>query len=64
MAVQKEVLDLIAAIHRELGLAVVLVTHDLGLLPRAMEHPAAQDGRLVYDGPTAGAVTGERLSGL
>jgi len=65
VAVQKEVLDLIAAIHRELGLAVVLVTHDLGLLPRAMERILLlKDGRLVYDGPTAGAVTGERLSGL
>jgi putative ABC transport system ATP-binding protein len=42
-----QVLDLILRLHRELGMTLVLVTHDLGIAERATRIVRMKDGRVV-----------------
>jgi peptide/nickel transport system ATP-binding protein len=34
VTVQREVLDLLRDLRREMGTAIVLITHDMGVVPR------------------------------
>ncbi|NUP63239.1 MAG: ABC transporter ATP-binding protein [Nonomuraea sp.] len=58
---QRGVLDLIAALRDELGLAAVLVSHDLGVVAHlADEVCVLRSGRVVESGPTRQLFTGPR----
>jgi putative ABC transport system ATP-binding protein len=54
----EKVMDLLAQLHRELGITLVLVTHDEWIAERADRVLRLADGRLVTDsaGPVAGGV--------
>ncbi len=65
IAVQKEVLNLVDAIHRREGLSILFVTHDFNMLPRAMHRAVLLDrGRKVFDGRIEEALSGAVLSRL
>jgi peptide/nickel transport system ATP-binding protein len=52
--VQAQVLDLLAELRRELGLALLLITHDLSVLASTCEQIAVMyAGRVVEEGPAA-----------
>ncbi len=52
VTVQAEVLDLLREMQAELGLAIVLVTHDFGVVADLADRVAVmQNGRIVEDGP-------------
>jgi peptide/nickel transport system ATP-binding protein len=53
VTVQKEILDLLQRIQRERGMAMILVTHDLGIVAgRTDEVAVMYAGRIVECGPT------------
>ncbi len=53
VTVQAQVLDLLAELQRESGMALVLITHDLGVVARYADHVAVMyAGRVVEEGPT------------
>ncbi|GAA4784850.1 ABC transporter ATP-binding protein [Microbacterium gilvum] len=55
VTVQKTVLDELVALARDEGVAVVLVTHDLGVAhDRSQRIVVMQKGRIVEEGPAAG----------
>ncbi|MFE4194581.1 dipeptide/oligopeptide/nickel ABC transporter permease/ATP-binding protein [Paenarthrobacter sp. NPDC056912] len=52
VSVQAQVIDLLLAINRERGTAIVLVSHDLALVSQACERIVVMyDGRVVEEGP-------------
>lgn len=54
VTVQKEILDLLQRIQRERGMAMILVTHDLGIVAGRTDAVAVMyAGRMVERGPTA-----------
>ncbi|WP_111656492.1 ABC transporter ATP-binding protein [Isoalcanivorax indicus] len=54
VTVQAGILDLIKQLQQEMGLAVLLITHDLGLVSRYAEDVAVMHrGQIVEQGPTA-----------
>jgi oligopeptide/dipeptide ABC transporter ATP-binding protein len=58
VSVQGEVLNLLARLRRELGLALLLITHNLGVVRRSTERIGVMYmGRLVELGPTAEVFT-------
>ena len=57
MLVQAEVLDLLRSLVRERGLALLLVTHDLGVVAELCDRVLVFDGgRVVEQGPAAQVV--------
>jgi oligopeptide/dipeptide ABC transporter ATP-binding protein len=51
---QGEVLDLLARLREELGLAILLITHDLGVVARSCQRAAVMYcGEIVEEGPAA-----------
>ncbi|MGA0594857.1 ABC transporter ATP-binding protein [Enterovirga sp. CN4-39] len=53
VTVQAQVLDLLAELQHESGMALVLITHDLGVVARYADHVAVMySGRVVEEGPT------------
>ncbi len=65
IAVQKEVLDLICEIHTRQDLTLLLVTHDVTMLPAAMRRAVLLDnGKKIYDGDIDTAMSSETLSRL
>ena len=53
VTIQAQILDLLARLRRELGLAMLLITHDLGVVAEAAERIAVMyRGRVVEYGPT------------
>lgn len=58
---QREVLDLMVELTRETGTAVMLITHDLGVVARyAQRCVVLEKGRLVETGPTAQVIGAPR----
>jgi microcin C transport system ATP-binding protein len=54
VTIQAQILDLLAELQREFGMAVILITHDLNLVKRfAQRVGVMQAGKLVETGPTA-----------
>jgi oligopeptide/dipeptide ABC transporter ATP-binding protein len=54
VTIQAQILDLFATLQRRLGMAVLLVTHDLGIVAeRAGRVAIMYAGRIVEDGPVA-----------
>lgn len=53
-----QILDLLVDVNRELGVTIVLITHELAAVRRICTHAALLDhGRIVESGPVAGLVT-------
>jgi putative ABC transport system ATP-binding protein len=50
----REIVDLFERLNRELGVTIVVVTHDLSIARRARRVIKIVDGQIVYDGPPAG----------
>jgi len=51
--VQADILDLLAAMRQDIGLSLLLITHDLGIVARVADRVAVMyAGRLVETGPT------------
>jgi peptide/nickel transport system ATP-binding protein/oligopeptide transport system ATP-binding protein len=58
VTIQAQILDLLARLRSELGMALLLVTHDLGVVAeRADEVAVMYAGRLVEQGPAAAVFT-------
>jgi peptide/nickel transport system ATP-binding protein len=59
VSIQAQILDLLRAMCRERGTAVMLVTHDMGVIAEVADRVAVMyAGRLVELGPTAGLLGG------
>jgi oligopeptide transport system ATP-binding protein len=54
VTIQAQILDILASLQRELGMAVILITHDLGVVAGLADRVAVMyGGRIVEEGPTA-----------
>jgi oligopeptide/dipeptide ABC transporter ATP-binding protein len=54
VTIQAQILELIAALRRELGMALLIVTHDLGVVSEVCERVAVMyAGRIVEEAPAA-----------
>ena len=54
VTIQAQILDLLASLQTRLGMAVVFITHDLGIVRRIAERVVVMnEGRVVEQGPTA-----------
>ncbi|WP_101342067.1 ABC transporter ATP-binding protein [Cereibacter azotoformans] len=52
VTVQREVLDLLRDLQRELGTAIILITHDMGVVAEMADRVIVmRDGRMVEEGP-------------
>ena len=61
VTVQAQVLDLIAALRAELGMGVVLITHDLGVVAEHCDRVAVMyAGQIVESGPVAAVLAAPR----
>ena len=53
VTVQKQILELLTRLRRELGLALLFITHDLGVVAQVADRLAVlYAGRVVEEGPT------------
>jgi oligopeptide/dipeptide ABC transporter ATP-binding protein len=61
VTVQAQILDLLDNLQRELGLAILLITHDLGVVAEVCDEIAVMyAGRIVETGPAATVLEGPR----
>ncbi|MGH9726645.1 MAG: oligopeptide/dipeptide ABC transporter ATP-binding protein, partial [Candidatus Acidiferrales bacterium] len=52
VTVQKQILELLAVLRRDLGLAMIFITHDLGVVAQVADRLAVMyAGRIVEEGP-------------
>jgi peptide/nickel transport system ATP-binding protein len=55
VTIQAQILDLIDDVRREMGMALVLISHDLGVIAETCDRVAVMyAGRIVEEGPAAG----------
>src|SRR5690606_4328015 len=58
VVMQAQVLQLLERLREELGLALVLISHDLGVMAETCDRIAIMyAGRIVESGPTAGVIS-------
>ena len=63
VTVQAQILALMERLQRELGMAIVIITHDLGVVAEMADHIAVMyAGRIVEPAPGRRAVRGARTS--
>ena len=61
VTIQKQILDLLARLQRELGLALLFITHDLGVVAQVASRLAVlYAGRIVEEGPARDVLTRPR----
>ena len=61
VTVQKQILDLLAELRRDLGLALLFITHDLGVVAQVADRIAVTyAGRIVEEGPVREVLTRPR----
>ncbi|AZB57149.1 ABC transporter ATP-binding protein [Cereibacter sphaeroides] len=61
VTVQREVLDLLRDLQRELGTAIILITHDMGVVAEMADRVIVmRDGRMVEEGPATQIFTEPR----
>ena len=61
VTVQAQILELIARLQEELGMAIVIITHDLGVVAEIADEIAVMyAGRIVERAPAANALRGAR----
>jgi peptide/nickel transport system permease protein len=54
VTIQSQILDLLMSLQERLGLAIILITHDLGVVARLCDRVAVMyGGRIVEEGPVA-----------
>src|SRR5437879_7061742 len=59
--VEAQILDLLSDLRRRLGLAVVLITHNLGIVAETCDRVAVMyAGRIVEDGPVSAVFAAPR----
>ncbi|MEU4063134.1 ABC transporter ATP-binding protein [Streptomyces wedmorensis] len=64
MTVQAQILDLLDEVRRESGCALLLITHDLGVVARSCDRLAVmRDGALTEEGEAAPLLSGRRPAG-
>ncbi len=60
---KESILDLLGKINRELGITIVLITHELGVVQKICHRCAVMDsGRIVEEGPVFDIFTGPKAS--
>ena len=53
VTIQAQILDLLADLQQRLGMAIVFITHDLGIVRRIADRVyVMRDGEVVENGPT------------
>jgi len=58
VTVQAEILDLLQTIRRDLNLAVILISHDLGVVAQVADRVAVMyAGRIIEEGPAAAVLS-------
>jgi oligopeptide/dipeptide ABC transporter ATP-binding protein len=61
VTIQRQILDLLTSIQRELEMSIILITHDLGILAgRANRIAVMYAGQIVEQGPAIGILRGAR----
>src|SRR3989304_3341481 len=61
VTLQAQILELLRQLQREMGMAMLLITHDLGIVRKMAERVyIMQGGKLVEDGPTQEIFTAPR----
>jgi oligopeptide transport system ATP-binding protein len=62
VTIQAQILDLIRTLQRETGMAVIIITHDLGVVAGMADRVAVMyGGRIVEEGPTEAVFTEPRM---
>ena len=62
VTIQAQILDILANLQRELGMALILITHDLGIVAGMSDRIAVMyGGRMVEQGPTADVFADPRM---
>ena len=62
VTIQAQILEILANLQRELGMAVILITHDLGVVAGLADRVAVMyGGRIVEEGPTGAIFADPRM---
>jgi oligopeptide transport system ATP-binding protein len=62
VTIQAQILEILANLQRELGMAVILITHDLGVVAGLADRVAVMyGGRIVEEGPTGALFADPRM---
>jgi len=56
VTIQSQILDLLTALQEKLGLAIILITHDLGVVARLCDRVVVMYGGRVVEKGTAAAL--------